>query len=68
MRLLIIENTDQDRFGIDTVIMAVSDDYSHAYALETSGLERPKVVDDIPLDEHTFSGLIALGSYRGFMG
>ena len=68
MKLLIIENADQDRFGIDTVVMAVPADYEKDEALESSGLERPTIVDEIEIDEVEFSPLINLGEYRGFIG
>ena len=68
MKLLVIEQTDQDRFGIDTVLMTVPDEYSKAQVDEDSGLESPKIVDETELDENKFSTLYNLGFYRPFFG
>lgn len=68
MKLLLIENADQDRHGIDTVIMVAPDDFDQDEALESSGLARPSLVGVMSLDELIYSDLIALGEYRGFMG
>lgn len=68
MKLLIIENADQDRFGIDTVIMVVPKYFHKEGALKESSLERPKLVEIIPLDDFDHAPLINLGEYRAFIG
>lgn len=68
VRLLIIENADQDRFGIDTVLMVVDPAYDSDDALESSGLERPVIVNSIDISGHAMIPLINLGEYRAFMG
>ena len=68
MKLLVIEESDQDRHGIDTVLMPVPKDYDYDQAMEESSLRSPKVIDEIYLDPIRFATLSDLGFYRRFVG
>ncbi len=68
--LLIIENSDQDRHGIDTVLMIVPEEWSRDIATEeTDGILRnPQIRDIVHLPDIDFQRLIDLGDYRPFTG
>lgn len=68
MKLLIIESSDQDKFGIDTQLMVVEDNYDKRSLKYDAVIKTPIIVDTIPVDDITFSTLINLGSRRPFVG
>ena len=68
MKLLVIEESDQDRDGIDTIFMIVPKDYDYDQAMEESSLRSPNVIDEIYLDPIKFATLGDLGFYRPFVG
>lgn len=67
-RLLIIEHGDQDRHGIDTVLMVVPEKYDKADVFDTVDLVNPVIVDSLAIDAHGLDAFIQLGEYRAFIG
>lgn len=69
-RLIVLENTDPDRYGIDVEVMAVPDSTDDETILYHSGLEKPRMVKDLDIEDDEIEDLFAnyLGTYRPFMG
>ena len=68
--LLIMEESDQDEDGIDTVLMLVPTMWDKTEAVQQVDgiLRHPQIKDVITLDDMDFRRVHDLGEYRPFTG